>query len=178
MDLIDALFDTCALIPHPIITIDGPAGAGKTTLADHIARSFNSKISTSVIHMDDIYNGWSNPFGKPFLEALRAITEAHFAGKACEIQKYDWYKGEYGPSITHSPTQLLVLEGVGSSTSHIREYVSASIWIDIKPEDGLQRVLMRDGTSIENEMQQWLKTQEAFFTLEQSAELADFALTT
>jgi uridine kinase len=80
--------------------------------------------------------------------------------------------------MTHSPTQLLVLEGVGSSTSQIREFVSASIWIDIKPEDGLQRVLTRDGTSIENEMHQWLTTQETFFTLEQSAEKADFALTT
>ena len=178
MNLIEALHDLTKTLPSPIITIDGPAGAGKTTLADHIARSFDSKISTSVIHMDDLYNGWADPFGKPFLDALNTITEAHLAGKACEIQKYDWYTGEYGPSITHSPTQLLVLEGVGSSTSHIREFVSASIWIDIKPEDGLQRVLTRDGTSIENEMQQWLKTQEAFFALEQSAELADFALTT
>jgi uridine kinase len=178
MNLIEALHDLTKSLPSPIITIDGPAGAGKTTLADHIARSFDSKISTSVIHMDDLYNGWTDPFGKPFLEALDAITKAHLAGKACEIQKYDWYKSEYGPSITHSPTQLLVLEGVGSSTSHIRECVSVSIWIDIKPEDGLQRVLTRDGTSIENEMHQWLTTQEAFFTLEQSAELADFALTT
>jgi uridine kinase len=178
MNLIEALHDLTKTLPSPIITIDGPAGAGKTTLADHIARSFNSKISTSVIHMDDLYNGWTDPFSKPFLDALHTITRAHVAGKACEIQRYDWYKSEYGPSITLTPTQLLVLEGVGSSTSHIREFVSASIWIDIKPEDGLQRVLTRDGASIEYEMQQWLKTQEAFFTSEESAELADFALTT
>jgi uridine kinase len=178
MKLIEALHDLTKTLPSPIITIDGPAGAGKTTLAEHVARSFDSKISTSVIHMDDLYNGWTDPFGKPFLDALHTITEAHLAGKACEIRKYDWYKGDYGPAVTHSPTQLLVLEGVGSSTSHIRAFVSASIWIDIKPEDGLQRVLSRDGTSIENEMQQWLKTQEAFFTAEESAELADFALTT
>lgn len=178
MNLIEALHDLTKTLPSPIITIDGPAGAGKTTLANHIARSFDSKIATTVIHMDDLYNGWSDPFGKPFLDALQRITDAHLAGKACEFQKYDWYKGEYGSSITHSPSKLLVLEGVGSSTSHIREFVSASIWIDIKPEVGLQRVLTRDGTSIENEMQKWLKTQEAFFTSEESAERADFALTT
>ena len=178
MDLIDAVFDYCALNPHPIITIDGRAGAGKTTLANHISRSCDLKISTSVIHMDDLYNGWTDPFGTPFLGALHTITQAHLVGEACEIQKYDWYKSEYGPPETHSPSQLLILEGVGSSSSHIREYVSASIWIEIKPEVGLERVLTRDGTSIENEMHQWLKTQEAFFTLEQSAEVADFALTT
>ena len=76
------------------------------------------------------------------------------------------------------PTELLILEGVGSSSSDIREVVSASIWIDINAELGLQRVLTRDGTSIATEMQQWLKTQEAFFIAEKSAELADFALTT
>lgn len=178
MNLIEALYDLTKSLPSPIITIDGPAGAGKTTLASHLSTSLGNYFSTTVIHMDDLYNGWHDPFGEPFLDALRTITEAHLAGKVCEIQKYDWYKSEYGPSIIHSPAQLLILEGIGSSTSHIREFVSASIWIDIKPEDGLQRVLTRDGTSIENEMQQWLKTQEAFFTLEESAELADFALTT
>ena len=178
MDLIDAVFDYCASKPNPIITIDGPAGAGKTTLANHIAHSFNSKISTLVIHMDDLYNGWNDPFGDPFINALITITEAHAKKIACVIPQFDWSMGRYGPAKTFQPAQLLILEGVGSSTSQIRDVVSASIWIDIKPEIGLQRVLTRDGTSIATEMQQWLKTQETFFTAEKSAELADFALTT
>jgi uridine kinase len=178
MNLIEALHDLTKTLPTPIITIDGPAGAGKTTLASHLSISLGNYFSTSVIHMDDLYNGWEDPFGEPFIAALKTITESHAKKKSYVVSQYDWALGEYGPAKSFQPTQLLILEGVGSSTSHIRDVVAASIWIDIKPEVGLQRVLTRDGTSIATEMQQWLKTQETFFTAEKSAELADFALTT
>ncbi len=36
MDLIDALSDLCKDVAQPIIAIDGPAGAGKTTLSHDI----------------------------------------------------------------------------------------------------------------------------------------------
>jgi uridine kinase len=178
MNLIEALHDLAKTLPSPIITIDGPAGAGKTTLASHLSASLGTYFSTSVIHMDDLYNGWDDPFSAPFIEALKTITESHAKKKSYAIPQYDWASGEYGTAKSFQPTQLLILEGVGSSTSQIRHVVSASIWIDIKPEVGLQRVLTRDGTSIATEMQQWLKTQETFFAAEKSAELADFALTT
>jgi uridine kinase len=178
MNLIEALHDLTKTLPTPIITIDGPAGAGKTTLASHLSTSLGNYFSTSVIHMDDLYNGWEDPFARPFIEALKTITESHAKKKSYVISQYDWALGEYGPAKSFQPTQLLILEGVGSSSSYIRDVVTASIWIDIKPEVGLQRVLTRDGTSIATEMQQWLKTQETFFTAEKSAELADFALTT
>ena len=178
MNLIEALHDLTKTLPSPIITIDGPAGAGKTTLASHLSTSLGNYFSTSVIHMDDLYNGWEDPFSAPFIEALNTITDSHAKKIACAIPRFDWSMGRYGPAKTYQPAQLLILEGVGSSTSQIRDVVSASIWIDIKPEVGLQRVLTRDGTSIATEMQQWLKTQETFFTAEKSAELADFALTT
>jgi uridine kinase len=178
MNLIEALYDLTKTLPTPIITIDGPAGAGKTTLASHLSTSLGNYFSTSVIHMDDLYNGWEDPFSAPFIESLKTITDSHAKKKSYAIPQYDWALGEYGQAKSFQPSQLLILEGVGSSTSHIRDVVSASIWIDIKPEDGLQRVLTRDGTSIATEMLQWLKTQETFFTAEKSAELADFALTT
>jgi uridine kinase len=178
MNLIEALYDLTKTLPSPIITIDGPAGAGKTTLASHLSTSLGHYQSTSVIHMDDLYNGWKDPFGQPFIDSLIKITASHIAGIACEIPQYDWATSSYGPTKTYKPAQLLILEGVGSSTSQIRERVSASMWIDINPEDGLQRVLTRDGEAIADEMAQWLKTQATFFAAEQSAESADFALTT
>lgn len=178
MNLIEALHDLSKAAKSPIITIDGPAGAGKTTLANHLSASLGNYLSSSVIHMDDLYNGWKDPFGKPFIDALVKITTSHIAGVACDIPQYVWATSSYGALKNYQPAQLLILEGVGSSSSQIREKISASIWIDINPEDGLQRVLIRDGIVIADEMAQWLKTQEAFFTAEQSAESADFALTT
>jgi uridine kinase len=41
-----------------IITIDGPAGSGKTTLAQKLV---NDLSDAQVIHMDDLYEGWNDP---------------------------------------------------------------------------------------------------------------------
>ena len=45
--------------PCRIIAIDGPAGAGKSTLASRIQSGLDySKVA--VVHMDDLYAGWEN----------------------------------------------------------------------------------------------------------------------
>jgi uridine kinase len=60
MEIIAALADLCKEKSRPVIAIDGPAGAGKTTLAQEIFRAFSTKSSVQVIHMDDLYDGWGN----------------------------------------------------------------------------------------------------------------------
>jgi uridine kinase len=178
MDLIDALCDLSKSKLSPIISIDGPAGAGKSTLASHLENSLKSHFSISLVHMDNLYNGWSDPFGQPFLNSLQRLTDSHTSGLGCEIPHYNWADRSYGASHPYSPAELLILEGVGSSSSLIRSKVTASIWVGISPEVGLERVLARDGDGISKEMKEWLVTQEAFFINEKSEELADFALTT
>jgi hypothetical protein len=59
----------------------------------------------------------------------------------------------------------------------VREFLTSSIWIDIDPSKGLQRVLARDGEAISDEMQMWLQLQEKHFHLEESEKSADFVLT-
>ena len=42
-----------------IVAIDGPAGAGKTTLANRLKENIQDS-SIEIIHMDDLYDGWQN----------------------------------------------------------------------------------------------------------------------
>src|SRR4029077_4157497 len=37
-----------------LVCVDGPAGSGKTSLADAVAR----RTDAQVVHMDDLYGGW------------------------------------------------------------------------------------------------------------------------
>ena len=53
MQLIDALLDLCSEIIQPIIAIDGPAGAGKTTLAHDIKLA----LVKSGRHVQSNHNG-------------------------------------------------------------------------------------------------------------------------
>ena len=73
---------------------------------------------------------------------------------------------------------MLILEGVGSSQSAIRPYLSASIWIDIDPTVGFDRVISRDGAIISEQMHGWLVQQEEHFRENNSEVAADFVLTT
>lgn len=177
MELIDALFDLCKSSTRPIIAIDGPAGAGKTTLAEHIAAAMALKYKCVTIHMDDLYNGWDLAFDHHITDALTAACAAHQRKERYSLSFFDWSKGEYKAASEIPEAELLILEGVGSSQSAIRSFLTATIWIDIDPNQGLARVLSRDGNGITDQMQSWLKIQEQHFRENESEKAADFVLT-
>ncbi len=63
MQLTAALLDLCKESPKSVIAIDGPAGAGKTTLATNLALALAQDLRVQIIHMDDLYDGWDNALG-------------------------------------------------------------------------------------------------------------------
>jgi uridine kinase len=177
MELTAALLDLCSSIKRPIIAIDGPAGAGKTTLAEHLTASLSLKYKCTTLHMDDLYNGWDAPFDHHLSDALIASCTAHQSSKKFSLSFFNWSKSEYEVATEIPQSQLLILEGVGASQAAIRPYLTASIWIDIDPAQGLERVLHRDGDSISANMQKWLGKQEQHFLENESQMKADFELT-
>jgi uridine kinase len=176
MELTAALLDLCKGSERPIIAIDGPAGAGKTTLADHLRASLSLKYKCAILHMDDLYNGWENAFDYHLTDALVGVCKAHQKSQKISLSRYNWSRGEYGPAEELPQSELLILEGVGSMQSVIRPLLSASIWIEIEAQAGLARVLLRDGQSISPQMQGWLISQEQHFRENDSHNAADFVL--
>lgn len=178
MQLTDALLDLCKSVDAPIIAIDGAAGAGKTTLASHLGAALSLKYRVATVHMDDLYNGWESAFDHHLRDALLLAVQSHRKSLPITLPRYNWQRGEYGDPL-HLPTaQLLILEGVGSSQAAIRPFLTASIWLDIDPSLGLERVLARDGQEFSEHMQKWLRAQEQHFLIEESRVNADFMLTT
>jgi len=159
-----------------ILTIDGVAGAGKTTLARYMQSEYEDRMSVYIVHMDDLYDGWSDPFGPALERKLLAIAEAHNEKRPLELTKYDWINDCAGPTFTVPPVELLIIEGVGSGQSSIREFVETKIWIDLEPIVGLRRVLARDGFEIEEQMRRFLQQQEIHFVQEGTRAAADFHL--
>jgi uridine kinase len=177
MELIDALFDLCKSTARPIIAIDGPAGAGKTTLASHLQAALALRYKSTVLHMDSLYNGWDTPFDERFTSALVTAASSHQQSLAYALPRYDWNHRKFSEPEAVPAAELLILEGVGSSHSAIRKFLTATIWIDIDPENGYERVIARDGDGISTEMKSWLITQAQHFAAEDSKNTADFILT-
>lgn len=155
-----------------IIAIDGPAGAGKTTLASKLKTALNNLV-IHVIHMDDLYDGWENALTANLTRILESgITNPVFNGKAYEYRKYDWLSGEYGELLRYPNPDLLILEGVGAGQKAVRKYLDQLIWIEIDAEAGLNRVLRRDGDYIENHMRLWQMRESEHFKQENTRDCA------
>lgn len=159
-----------------IITIDGVAGAGKTTLARYMSDEYKDRFTVNVIHMDDLYEGWSNPLGAALTTKLELIVQAHLSQQPCATTQFDWLRSQPGPTFMIEPSELLILEGVGAGQSAIREFVETKIWIDLEPIVGLRRVLARDGNEIEAHMVEFLEEQREHFMKEGTRDAADFHL--
>jgi uridine kinase len=178
MDLIDALFDLSKQVTQPIIAIDGPAGAGKTTLAHDVALALASHYSVAEIHMDDLYDGWDNALNSQLSDVLSHIVSSHKNSQPISISTYNWHENLFNPVTEIAKSELLILEGVGSGQMAIRDSLAALIWMDIEDSQGMARVLERDGNEIESQMRKWLSAQEQHFRNEGTQKAADFLLTT
>jgi uridine kinase len=178
MQLIAALSEIASGVEQPIIAIDGPAGAGKTTLAQTISLALAPHVSTTVIHMDELYPGWEKALGEDLTQTLHWLVTSHKAKQPLKYSSFNWATNEFNDPHSVDSTDLLILEGVGSAQRSIEDYLATSIWLDLDPFIGYARVIDRDGEKISAEMTQWLTLQEQHFAADQTKERCDFLLST
>ena len=160
-----------------LYAIDGPAGAGKTTYAAQLEAELSVNATVKTIHMDDLYNGWDNALSNALSEILDRISTAHLAGRECVIKKFNWSTMQFDSEEIITPTNFLIIEGVGAAQQIVRESGAVTYWLDIEPEIGLQRVLARDGAHIEVQMRQWQIDQDKHFARDETRENCEFKLT-
>lgn len=161
-----------------LIAIDGHAGAGKTTLANDLYLALCASHTVALIHMDEMYEGWEKGLGKSLSSRLSDLLTDLSHGKPHRLPIYDWNQKAFNSVRVIAPVDILILEGVGSAQRVVREYSSATIWLDIDPVTGLHRVLERDGEGIEPFMIQWQVDENEHYRQEKTRENADFILST
>ena len=161
----------------PLLAIDGPAGAGKTTLAARLATEYSAHSTVRTIHMDELYNGWDDALGQSLTDNLQAITFAYLSGAEHAIRIFNWNVMKFDRLEVIAPTDYLILEGVGAAQKVVREAGAITYWLDIDNKTGLKRVLARDGIQIEKEMHQWQIQQSIHFAKDQTRENCQIKLT-
>jgi uridine kinase len=157
-----------------IISIDGVAGSGKTTLAQKIK---NDLTTVEIIHMDDLYDGWKNPLSNELSTRIaNQILIPYVEGMPVKYKKYNWLSEKFDEEVNVPPTKYLILEGVGSGQKALRHLVDLSIWIEYDPNLGLERVIKRDGEMIRNHMLNFLIVQDKHFSKEETSNFAHYTL--
>ncbi len=148
-----------------LVTIDGPAGSGKTTLAKELSISMSDASGPmSVVHLDELYEGWNDALGQKLFNRIEAWILAPIRnGLNPKFLQYDWHQGTYASWAELPITPIFIIEGVGSGHSALREYVSQAIWVEADDDLLLDRVVKRDGEVVRDEMLIWKAREQDYF---------------
>lgn len=151
-----------------LVTIDGPAGSGKTTLAADIARALDlAGISSTTIHMDSLYDGWEKALTGSLTTMLRKkVIPALQDGGDFTLPYFDWLINKFGPDESYAAASITILEGVGSGQRATRPFTSVAVWIEAPLEIALERALDRDGYDIEGPLKGFKKAELLHFAEE------------
>jgi uridine kinase len=152
-----------------IVAIDGPGGAGKSSLADRLA----NELDAPVVRTDD-FASWENPVDW-WPELVERALKPLAAGDPARYRPSSW-GGEEREPVEIVPADIVILEGVTASRQAFRPYLAYSIWIETPPELRLKRGLERDGEQARSQWKDWMEAEDRYVERERPADRADCVL--
>lgn len=152
-----------------VIAIDGPAGAGKTTLAGRLAAALGG---AQVLHADDMYEGWSGLATLSEVLVGEVLEPLARFGRA-SFRRWDWVAGARAETIEVPAAPFLVIEGVGTAQRAARLFVSLVIYVDAPWAVRLERGIARDGETMRAEWERWQAAEGPFLVREGTRAAAD-----
>lgn len=153
------------------LSLDGPAGSGKTTLAATVTQRVPG---ARVVAMDDLFEGWS---GLPRIDAqLDELLAPLALGRPGSYRRWDWLAGRYAETVVLDPVPLLVLEGVGSGAGRFDHLRTVLGWVEAPHDLRLRRGLERDGDAFAPHWEQWATDEQLLFDREGTRARADLLI--
>jgi uridine kinase len=151
-----------------IVAVDGPGGAGKSTLAGRLSAALGN---APIVHTDD-FASWDNPLDW-WPRLIEQVLKPLALNRDARYQRYDWTGRRLAEWHGLEPADYLILEGVSASRKAFKPYLTYSVWIDTPREDRLRRGLERDGQAMRGQWEQWMREEDAYIAREHPEETAD-----
>jgi uridine kinase len=160
-----------------LICVDGPAGSGKTTVAERLATTATRRgLTVLLLHMDDLYDGWDGAvrgFGLLRDHVLARIA----AGQEGRYRRYDWHAGTYAERHTvPAGLDVLIVEGVTSADRGVEPWPSLRIWVETSNAFRLDRGIERDGEALRDRWLDWMRWERDHFAEQGTRSRADLVV--
>ena len=153
-----------------LVCVDGPAGSGKTTFAARLAAALGG--DTLVLHMDDVYAGWTLSGAVDRLS--EGVLQPLAIGRPGAVHRYDWAAARFEDLPTPVPVpSVLVVEGCGSCPRSLDGWTTLRVWVEAPQSLRLARGLARDGEEQAAHWQRWQREEAAVFAAENTRGRAD-----
>jgi uridine kinase len=154
-----------------LVAIDGRSCSGKTTLAADLVAA----LGATVVHLEYLYHGWDG-LAAGIATAVSHVLQPMSRGEGATVPQWDWYDGGWGEPVEVPVPDVLILEGVGSASSSVREYASLTIWLEVPEEDRRARAQARDWDTFADHWDEWADQEDQLFSREGLPEQADLVL--
>ena len=151
-----------------LVAIDGPAGAGKTTLAAHLAGA----MQASVFHMDDFYDGWDG-LSAGIDNVLNDVVLPLAHTRELTVRRYDWSRATFGAPEVVFVEDVVIIEGVGAGAALLRPQIDILIYVDAPEANRHEWALSRGGENFESMWDAWAVHEAAYFDRDRPHESSD-----
>jgi|1185.fasta_scaffold28417_2 uridine kinase len=157
-----------------VVAVDGPSGAGKTTLTRAVRRHLGRP---PVVHLDAIYPGWD---GLPLTPAILhdRVLAPLARGERAAYRRFDWEAGAFAEEHEVRAATLLLVEGCGAGAWPGFAHVSVLIWVEAPTEVRYGRAIARDGEAYRPNWERWAASERALFRADRTRERADLVVDT
>jgi len=170
--------------PPVVLAIDGPAGAGKTTLSHHLAPRLvweddsGYRREAAIVHLDDLYNGWADGPAGGARRVAEQVLKPLAKRKPGRYHRYDWTRGEFAEPHDVEPVPFLVVEGsgAGAGVAQVPQLAAVLVWLDADDDERIARVLARDGEDLREDLEQWIDAEHRHFAADGTRDRADVTL--
>lgn len=151
-----------------IVAIDGPGGAGKSTLARRLA----ALLPGSQVLSTDEFASWEVPLDwwpRLLEEVLVPLAEK----RSATYRPYDWKERRLGEERSLVVKDHLILEGVSSGRLEFAPFLDFLIWLETPRVERLARGLQRDGEQMRSQWLAWMRDEDRHHRRHQTRSRAD-----
>ena len=151
-----------------VISIDGPCGGGKTTIAKEIEK----ELDYNILHMDDFYlpfqkrdKNWMNIIAghMDFDRLIETVLKPYKNKQKPNYISYDCHSDKYLQEIPIDHDKFLVIEGSYTSHPILDKYVNVKIFVDIDKDNQVKRLTTRNPAVVDKFLSMWVPFENRYF---------------